>query len=398
MAAVMAAAPLKVAIVAGEVSGDLLGGALIRALRERAPQMQFLGVTGPSMREAGCESLADAHELAVMGLIEPLQHLPRLLRLRSMLIARITAWNPDAFIGIDSPAFNLGLAGRFKANGVATVQYVSPQIWAWRQGRVRAIARRCDLVLCLLPFEPAFYRNHAVRAQFVGHPLADQLPLQPDHEAARVSLGLNPDRAQPILALLPGSRLSEVHRLAQPFVDAAIELCRRHPGLRLIAPMANAIARGEFTRVLESTPGAGELPLTLLDGRAHEALSAADVALIASGTATLQALLCRCPMIVAYRFNPLTAFVARLLRLVRVRYFALPNLLAGEPVAPEFLQEAVTSANLVDAVERTLRDGARREYLEQKFLQVHQRLRAGGARRAADEILEMLRERQRAAS
>jgi lipid-A-disaccharide synthase len=189
-----------------------------------------------------------------------------------------------------------------------------------------------------------------------------------------------------------------VHRLAQPFVDTAIELCRRHPQLRLVAPMANATVRNEFTRVLERTPGASRLPLTLLDGRAREALTAADVALIASGTATLEALLCRCPMVVAYRFNPFTAFVARSLRLVRVKYFSLPNLLTDEPVAPEFLQEAVTSAHLIDAVERTLQDAGRRQYLEQKFLQVHQTLRAGGAGRAADEILEMLRERQRAAS
>jgi lipid-A-disaccharide synthase len=398
MAAMPPASPLRIAIVAGETSGDTLGGGLISALRARVAQIEFIGVTGAAMRQAGCESLADAHELAVMGLVEPLQHLPRLLRLRSMLIRRITAWKPDAFIGIDSPAFNLGLAGRFKRDGIATVQYVSPQVWAWRQGRVRGIARRCDLVLCLLPFEPAFYRDHAVRAQFVGHPLADQIPLQPEHEAARLSLGLNPDRSAPIIALLPGSRLSEVHRLAQPFVDTAIELSRRHPGLRLVAPMANAIARDEFTRVLKSTPGAGELPLKMLDGQAREALTAADAALIASGTATLQALLCRCPMVVAYRFNPFTAFVARSLRLVQLKYFSLPNLLTDEQVAPEFLQEAVTSANLIEAVEQTLRDDGRRQYLEQKFLQVHQRLRAGGAGRAADEILKMLRERQGAAS
>jgi lipid-A-disaccharide synthase len=355
------------------------------------------GVTGPAMRAAGCQTLADAHELAVMGFIDPLLQLPRLLRLRSMLIERITAWKPDVFIGIDAPGFNLGLAGRFKGQGIATVQYVSPQVWAWRQGRVRSIAQRCDLILCLLPFEPRFYRDHAVRAQFVGHPLADQIPLTPDRRAARTSLGLPADLAQPVVALLPGSRLSEVRHLAGPFVAAAVELSRRQPQLQLLAPMANASARAEFCRALAATPGASGLRLKILDGQAGEALTAADAALIASGTATLQALLCRCPMIVAYRVGAVTAFMVRSLRLVRVKYFSLPNLLAGEQVAPEFLQEAVTADNLRAAVEQTLRDTPRREHLEQKFLQVHQALRAGGAARAAEEILTLLRERQASA-
>src|ERR1700731_3392833 len=213
---------LRVAIVAGETSGDALGAALIGALREHAGPIEFLGVAGAAMRAAGCVALADAHELAVMGLMEPLRHLPRLLRLRSMLIGRISAWRPDVFIGIDAPAFNLGLAGRFKAHGITTVQYVSPQVWAWRPGRVRTIARRCDLVLCLLPFEPEFYRSHAVRAEFVGHPLADQIPLTPDRTAARQFLRL--DEQQRTLALLPGSRLSEVQHLAPAFICAAIEV------------------------------------------------------------------------------------------------------------------------------------------------------------------------------
>jgi lipid-A-disaccharide synthase len=381
---------MKIAIVAGETSGDALGGALIQALRERVPQVEFIGMTGPAMREAGCETLADAHELAVMGLIDPLKELPRLLRLRAMLTERILAWRPDVFIGIDSPAFNLGLAGRFKARGIATVQYVSPQVWAWRQGRVRKIARCCDLVLCLLPFEPQFYSTHAVRAKFIGHPLADQIPLQLDREAARTALGLSADRSRAVLALLPGSRVSEVHHLAHSFIDTALELHRRRPSLQMVAPMANAKARTEFARVLAATPGADTLPLKLLDGQAREALTAADVALVASGTATLLALLCRCPMIAAYRFGAFTAFLLRALRLVRVKHFSLPNLLAGEPVAPEFLQEAVTCANLSAAVERTLDDTPRRAYLEQKFLQVHQTLRAGGAASAAQEVIKLL--------
>jgi lipid-A-disaccharide synthase len=382
---------LRVAIVAGETSGDALGAALIAALRGRCGAVEFLGVAGPAMRAAGCVPLADAHELAVMGLIDPLKHLPRLLRLRSMLIDRISAWKPDVFVGIDSPAFNLGLAGRFKSLGIATVQYVSPQVWAWRPGRVRKIARRCDLVLCLLPFEPEFYRSHAVRAEFVGHPLADQIPLLADRAAARASLSL--DAHRPTLALLPGSRLGEVQRLAAPFIATAIEMSRRRPGLQLLAPMANAAARAEFERALAAASPPSPLDLRLLDGQARSALTAADVALVASGTATLEALLCRCPMVVAYRVGAVTALLLRTLRLVRLPYFSLPNLLAGEALAPEFFQQTVTSANLSGAIERAFDDVARREYLQREFLRVHESLRAGGAARAAEAVLELLRDK-----
>jgi lipid-A-disaccharide synthase len=382
---------LRVAIVAGETSGDALGAALIGALRARAGAIEIRGVAGPAMRAAGCVPLAQADDLAVMGLIDPLKHLPRLLRLRAMLIDRIGAWKPDVFVGIDAPAFNLGLAGRFKSLGIATVQYVSPQVWAWRPGRVRKIARRCDLVLCLLPFEPEFYRSHAVRAEFVGHPLADQIPLVPDRAAARAALGM--DTRLPALAVLPGSRVGEVQRLAPPFIGTAIELSRRRPGLQLIAPMANAAARTEFERALAAAPPATGLNLRLLDGPARSALTAADAALVASGTATLEALLCRCPMVVAYRVGAVTAVLLRTLRLVRVPYFSLPNLLAGEALVPEFFQEAVSSENLSGAIERALDDVARREYLQREFLQVHESLRAGGAARAAEAVLQLLRDK-----
>ncbi len=382
---------LRVAIVAGETSGDALGGALIAALRERSGPIEVLGVAGPAMRAAGCVPLADVHELAVMGLLEPLRHLPRLLRLRSMLIEHIGAWKPDVFIGIDSPAFNLGLAARFKSRGIATVQYVSPQVWAWRPGRVRRIARCCDLVLCLLPFEPQFYRNYSVRAEFVGHPLADQIPLAPDRAAARSALGLDP--RQTVLALLPGSRRGEVQRLAVPFVAAALEMSRRRPGLTLLVPMANAAVRAEFERAMARLPAAARLNLRLLDGQARETLTAADAALVTSGTATLEALLCRCPMVVAYRFGAVTFLLLRTLRLVRVTYFSLPNLLAGTALVPEFLQDAVTSENLAGALERVLDDVAYREYLQREFLQVHQSLQAGGAASAAQAVLRLLRDK-----
>jgi lipid-A-disaccharide synthase len=387
---------LRVAIVAGESSGDALGAALIAALRERT-DIEVRGVAGPAMRNAGCEALADAHELAVMGLIEPLKHLPRLWRLRSMLLRELISWQPDVFIGVDAPAFNLNLAARFKRHGIATVQYVSPQIWAWRQGRVRTIARRCDLVLCLLPFEPPFYERHAVRARFVGHPLADQVPLVIDHAAARAALtastgrgtGLNAVLNRPLLlALLPGSRVTEVQRLARPFLETAALLAQHHPDLQVIAPMANSAAHSEFARALAQHPGT--LRVQVLVGQASRALAAADVALVASGTATLEALLCRCPMVVAYRVNAATAFLLRTLRLVRLPRFALPNLLAGHALVPEFFQEAAIPANLCAAVERELAAPAERAAMQQEFDRIHRTLRAGGAGRAADEVLALL--------
>ncbi|MGH8231533.1 MAG: lipid-A-disaccharide synthase, partial [Steroidobacteraceae bacterium] len=343
-----------------------------------------------AMRAAGCEALADVHELAVMGLIDPLLQLPRLLRLRRMLIERIAAWKPDLFIGVDAPAFNLSLAGRFRSRGIVTVQYVSPQVWAWRPGRVRKIARRYDLILCLLPFEPEFYRSHAVRAVFVGHPLADQIALQPDRAGARRELGLDPER--PVLALLPGSRVAEVERLAAPFLATAAELARQRPQLQLLAPMANAIAGASFKRLRATLPQAASLPLRVLDGDAQRVLTAADAALVASGTASLEALLCRCPMVVAYRGGALTVALVRALNLMRVPYFSLPNLLAGRALVPEFFQEQVTATNLCSAIEQALDDAAQREYLQREFLKVHESLRAGGAARAASAVLQLLRD------
>lgn len=396
---------LRVAIVAGESSGDALGAALIAALRERT-ELEVRGVAGPAMRAAGCEALADAHELAVMGLIEPLEHLPRLWRLRSLLLRQLIAWRPDVFIGVDAPAFNLNLAARFKRHGIATVQYVSPQVWAWRQRRVRTIARRCDLVLCLLPFEPAFYARHAVRAQFVGHPLADQVPLAIDRPAARAALAAAAGRGSGLgataaanrsllLALLPGSRVAEVQRLARPFLECAALLSQRHPELQVIAPMANSAAHSEFARALAQHQGS--LRVQVLVGQARRALAAADVALVASGTATLEALLCRCPMVVAYRVNAATALLLRQLRLVRLPHFALPNLLAGRALVPEFFQEAAVPANLCAAVERVLADAAERATVQQEFDRIHRLLRAGGAGRAADEVLALLAARAEAA-
>jgi lipid-A-disaccharide synthase len=376
---------LRVGMVAGEHSGDQLGAALIAALRERVPGVECFGVAGPKMIAAGCEAWVAAEELSVMGLAEVLRHLPRLLHLRGRLIRRFTAARPDVFVGIDSPEFNLGLARRLKAAGVRTVQYVSPQVWAWRQGRVRTIGAACDLVLCLLPFETEFYARHHVAAAFVGHPLADQIPLDVDRGAARAALGV-PDDA-PLVALLPGSRLAEVVRLAPPFVAAAAEIAAHRPGCRFVAPMASAPVRAAFER--ETTRSPARAAIQLLDGQAQQALAAADGAIVASGTATLEALLTGRPMVVAYRVSGLTAFMVRTLGLVKVRYFSQPNLLTGRALVPEFFQEQVTGAALAQALLREMADPTHVHELLEQFQAVHRALRRGGAALAAGAIVAL---------
>ncbi len=380
------AAPLRVGIVAGESSGDQLGAALIAALRERVARVECFGVAGPKMIAAGCEAWAGAEELAVMGLTEVVRHLPRLLRLRKSLAARFRESRPDVFVGIDAPEFNLGLAKRLHAEGLRTVQYVSPQVWAWRQGRVREIGRACDLVLCLLPFETAFYSRHGVPAAFVGHPLADQIPLRVDRGAARAALGL--DACAPVIALLPGSRLGEVERLATDFIQAAAWLHARRPDVRFIAPMATTRTREAFQRKQEQVPDAPDI--VLIDGRAQQALAACDAAIVASGTATLETLLSRRPMVVAYRLGALTAFLLRRLRLVKVPYFSQPNLLVGRALVPELLQEQVSGAALGEALLGRLSDPEYLRELDAEFLKVHEALRGGAAARAADAILSLL--------
>jgi len=381
------AARLRVGIVAGESSGDQLGAALIAALRARVPALECFGVAGPKMAAAGCEAWAGAEELAVMGLAEVLPHLPRILRLRASLIRRFLADPPDVFVGIDAPTFNLGVAKQLKVRGVRTVQYVAPQVWAWRQGRARTIGRACDLVLCLLPFETAFYSHLGVRAAFVGHPLADQIPLDVDRGAARAELGLNPSAT--VIALLPGSRVAEVDRLGANFLQAAAWLAERRPDFEFIAPMATARAREAFARKQTEVPASPKV--LLLEGRAQQALAACDAAIVASGTATLETLLSRRPMVVAYRFGAVTAFLLRRLRLVKVPYFSQPNLLIGRPLVPELLQEQVSGAALGEALLGRLSDGLYLHELDGEFRKVHEVLRGGAADRAAEAILTLLR-------
>jgi lipid-A-disaccharide synthase len=374
---------VKVAIVAGETSGDTLGAAFITALRRQHPGASFFGMAGPKMIAAGCEPWAHSDDLGVMGLVEVLTHLPRLLSLRRRLWQRIEAARPDVFVGIDVPDFNLGLARRLKRAGIRTVQYVSPQVWAWRQGRVRSIGRSCDLILCLLPFETEFYEKHGVHAEFVGHPLADQIPLEVDRAGARRALGIREDAL--VVALLPGSRLGEVERLGADFAAAARWLRERRPGLEVIAPMASARVRAVFERQCS----AQGIPVRLLDGQAQAALAAADAVLVASGTATLETLLSKRPMVVAYRLGAITAFLLQHLGLIKVPYFSQPNLLLGRRLVPEFFQGAVTGPALGAALLEEIENGAASARMVGEFSRVHQILRRDGAALAAAAVLKL---------
>jgi lipid-A-disaccharide synthase len=386
--------PLRVAIVAGESSGDQLGAALITAMQAKMPDVRFFGMAGPKMIAAGCEAWAASEEIAVMGFAEVLPHLPRILRLRASLVARFKEARPHVFVGIDSPAFNLGLAKKLRSAECKTVQYVAPQVWAWRQGRVKGIGRACDLVLCLLPFETQFFTEHGVPAVFVGHPLADQIPFEIDRMAARRELGIAvPAEASgttsALVALLPGSRMGEVERLGADFVRAATWVAERRPQIQFVAPMASPRIRHAFEKKIAEVPNAPRI--TVLDGQAQRVLAACDAVLVASGTATLETLLSRRPMVVAYRFSAITAFVVRSLGLVKVANFSQPNLLIGRSLVPEFLQEQVTSPALGAALLRVLEDQDFHAELDREFRRVHETLRLGGADRAATAILECVR-------
>ncbi len=378
--------PLRVGVVAGEASGDALGAGLIGALRHLAPDAQFFGIAGPKMLAAGCVAWEPSESLAVMGLFEILRDLPRLLRLRARVRREFLRAAPDVFVGIDAPEFNLGLARELRAAGIPTVQYVSPQVWAWRQSRVHSIHRSVDLVLCLLPFEARFYENRGVAAEFVGHPLADAIPVIVDRPRARAALNLAADA--PLVALLPGSRRGEVGRLAGDFAATVRWLARQRPSLQFIAPMATPATREIFERALRQ--GAPEVPVRLIDGHAQTALIAADVVLVASGTASLEAALCKRPMIVVYRLGALSAWVVRRLNLVKSKFFSQPNLLADRRVVGEYFQEQIVPESIGTELLMWLDDPGRRAILEQEFLGIHLDLKRDASARAAQAIMGLL--------
>jgi len=378
---------LRVGLVAGEASGDLLGAGLARALRRRYPDAHLAGIAGPAMQAAGVTSWAPMEQLSVMGLAEVLRHLPGLLALRRDLIGAFERFRPHVVVGIDAPDFNLGLERRLRARGLRTMHYVSPSIWAWRPGRVHAIARAADEVLCLLPFEPELYAAHGVAARFVGHPMADDIPLQPNHRAARCELGFDQGGQGPVVALLPGSRHGEVARVGDVLAAAAALLAARRPDLRFVAAMASASLRERFAAQLaEHAPG---VDVSLVDGRSRTVMAAADIVLLASGTATLEAALLKRPMVMVYRVAPVTAAIVRGLRLMKTERFALPNVLAGETLVPELTQDAATPERIAGEAEALLDDAPRRARLEARFTELHQQLRQDADRQAAEAVLAM---------
>lgn len=381
----------RVALVAGEASGDLLGAGLVERLRERFPDAAFAGVGGDAMRAAGVDCWHDASELAVMGLAEVLAHLPRLLRLRGTLRRRLLDWKPDVFIGIDAPDFNLGLERRLRQAGIRTVHYVSPSVWAWRAGRAAKIGRSADRVLCLFPMEPAIYAAHGVDARFVGHPLADAMPMEPDRDGARARFGI--DAAAPVLAVLPGSRLGEIARLGAIFLDAAARVAGAQPGLQLLVPAATAACRAALEPMVAAVApaiAAAGGRLQLVDGQARDAMVAADVVLLASGTATLEAMLAKRPMVVGYRIAPTTHALVKALGMLKVDRFALPNVLAGEDLAPELMQDACTPEALAAAVLHFFRDADAAARPQARYRDLHADLRRDASAQAADAVAALL--------
>lgn len=373
---------MRIAIVAGEASGDLLGAELIRAIRARRSDIEFYGVGGPKMQAAGCDIVEASSALAVRGLTEVLRHLPRLFRLRGRLVRRFAADCPALFIGIDAPDFNLGLEKRLKRRGVRTVHYVSPSLWAWREERIRTMGAAADHVLALFPFEPALYAKAGIAATYVGHPLADAAPLASERDERRAQRRFA--RNQPVVALLPGSRASELEMHAELFIDVARRFLAAHPDAHFLVPLVNRETRTQFENTLYRV-GADQLPLTLLYGHADDAFSTADVALVASGTATLEAALYRCPHVITYRVGGFTARWVR--RRLRVPWVGLPNVLAGRFIVPELLQEDANVENLAQALLNLYADGRVRDELGRLFGKLHATLRQGSADRAALVVL-----------
>nr|WP_290695932.1 lipid-A-disaccharide synthase [Halomonas sp. UBA3074] len=371
----------RVYLVAGELSGDILGAGLMRELKARHPGVEFRGIGGPRMQAEGMESRFPLETLAVMGLVEVLKHLPELIRVRRTLKTEALAWQPDIMLGIDAPDFNLGLERQLREAGISTVHYVSPSVWAWRQGRVKGIAKSVDGMLTLLPFEAAFYREHRVPVAFVGHPLADEMPLENDRAAARQALELAPDSQ--VLALLPGSRANEIRFLGDTFLNAAEQLCQRHPALQVVIPAATADRRREISALLVNYPVLAERT-ALLDGQAREAMVASDIVLLASGTAALEAMLCHRSMLVAYKMAPATHWLAK--RMVKTQWVSLPNLIAQEMLVPELIQDAASPEAIADQLSAMLSDEASRHALETRFAEMHATLQRNASRRAAEAI------------
>ena len=377
-----------IAIIAGEVSGDILGAGLIHALKARYPQAKFIGIGGERMIAEGFETLFDMEELSVMGLVEVLKHLPRLLKIRRTIIEQLSALKPDVFIGIDAPDFNLDVELKLKQQGIKTIHYVSPSVWAWRQKRVYKIAAATNLVLAFLPFEKAFYDRFNVPCRFIGHTMADAIPLKPNREEACQLLNL--DSTQRYVAMLVGSRGSEVEFLSEPFLQTAQLLHQRYPDVKFLVPLINQKRRQQFEQIKQRV--APELEMILLDGNARAAMIAAEATLLASGTASLEAMLCKSPMVVGYRMKPFTYFLAK--RLVKTKYVSLPNLLADEMLVPELIQEDCNPTKLAEKLSLYLSEDKsavqNRHVLLQRFAELHQMIQCNADQQAAQAVIDLL--------
>ncbi len=375
-------------MIAGETSGDMLGVALMQAIRRRCPQARFEGIGGPRMLAEGFHSFFPMERLSVMGFIEPLGRLPELLHIKKSLVRHFQQSPPDVFIGIDSPGFNLRIEQELHDLGIRTVHYVSPSVWAWGQKRIHKIARAVDLVLALFPFETAIYEQHQVPVRFVGHPLADTIALDAGdawhRERAREALGLNADGR--VIALLPGSRRDEINRLGAIFIATALRCLGQDPTLRFVIPCANAERRAQVLALLQAQ-GAGD-QFMVFEGNSHQAMQAADLVLLASGTATLEAMLLRRPMVVCYRLASLTWMLAS--RMLKVPYVSLPNLLAAQRLVPEFLQDEVTPERLAGALQDWLDQPGRQAELLERFAQIHHTIRRDASSQAADAIVSLV--------
>ena len=374
---------VTIALVAGEASGDQLGAALIRAIRFKNPEVKFAGIGGPLMKSSGMDCWWDSSQLSVMGLFEVVQHLPRLVGLRRQLMTRLVELRPSVFIGIDAPDFNLGVEKKLKAKGVPTIHYVSPTVWAWRPGRVKTIAKATQRVMCLFPFEPGYYSEQNIDADYTGHPMADEIPIEADSGTARNTLGLQ--NSGTYIALLPGSRISEIEKLSTDMLDAASIISRRYPDSCFLIPAASELIRDQINTLVLNYP---DVTIRVFLASSKDVMAAADVVVCASGTATLEVMLVNRPMVVCYRVAGATYNLAKWLKLVKIRYFSLPNIIAGEALVPELIQHELNGQNIAREVFSWLDQPEKREVLRDRFEQLHRQLRIDAASTAADVVLK----------
>ena len=375
---------LTIALVAGETSGDILGAGLIRTLKKHHPNIKFVGIAGPRMQAEGCQAWYEMEELSVMGIVEVLGRLRRILAIRRDITKRLIDLKPDVFIGIDAPDFNLSLEGKLKQTGIKTIHYVSPSVWAWKQKRVFKIKRNTNLILAFLPFEKAFYDKFDVPCRFIGHKMADDIPLEPDQTAMRQQLGIPVDCQ--CLALLPGSRHAEVTLLSEPFLKAAQLLRDKFPDLHIVVPLVNGKRRAEFEQIKAEI--APKLNLQLLDGHAREAMIASNAAILASGTVALECMLAKCPMVVGYKMKAFTFWLAK--KLIKTPYVSLPNILAGKEIVPELLQHDCTPENIANHIVPLLKSD--NSELKATFLALHKQIRCNADEQAAQAVLDVLKD------